>query len=150
MSDGPTRPTYVRRTGSRRDAGSMAVELVVIAPVLALFAMLGLGLGRYELVREGVVDAARAGAQLASSAGNAGDAAASASTGAVATLAGQAVACPNPSVVTDTSAFVPGGVVRVTVTCQVPMADLGIPGFPGAMTIDVTESAPIDPYRSVQ
>jgi Flp pilus assembly protein TadG len=134
----------------RPESGSLTVELVVTAPVVALFALLGLALGRYELAREQMIDAARAGAQAASVSENAGDAVAAATSAATPVMAEHADACPSPAIATDTGAFRAGGSVRVTISCRVPVSDLGIPGLPGAMFVDVTETAPIDTYRVVQ
>jgi hypothetical protein len=46
--------------------------------------------------------------------------------------------------------FYPGGYVQVTVTCQVDLSDVGIPGMPGTTTISSSSIAPIDPYRSIR
>jgi len=49
----------VRRGGDGE--GSLTVELVVLTPVIILFVLVALALGRFELAHEQVVDAARAG-----------------------------------------------------------------------------------------
>ena len=56
---------------------------------------------------------------------------------------------PERRVLTDVSHFYPGGYVTVTVVCQVPLADLAVPGLPGSTTVRASSTAPIDPYRSV-
>ena len=61
---------------------------------------------------------------------------------------------PNPSCVrivvsTNTTDFVPGGEVTVTVSCTVELSDLGAPGLPGESTVSISQAAPIDPYRVV-
>jgi Flp pilus assembly protein TadG len=129
--------------------GSMTVELVVLAPVVVLFALMAVGLGRVEQARQELADAAHAGAEAASLvpvAGQASDAAAAAASPAV---AGQAHVCAVPQITTDTSAFAPGGIVRVTVTCNVELSGLLLPGLPGTISLESTQSAPVDPYRSM-
>ena len=39
------------------------------------------------------------------------------------------------------------GEVSVTLTCRVPLADLGLPGLPGHVTVTAAGSAPLDTYR---
>lgn len=132
------------------ELGSMTAELVVLVPVVVLFALLAVGLGRYQGARQEVVDAAHAGAEAASLVPSAGQAGPAAETTATAELEGQAHMCPAPVVTTDVSAFAAGGSVRVTVSCHVSLSDLLVPGFPGGATVVATQSAPIDPFRVVR
>jgi Flp pilus assembly protein TadG len=129
--------------------GSLSVELVVLTPVLALFLLLSLALGRYALAREQVVGGARAAA----------DAAAVASSALLAQQAAVAAAtpvlqsnhsCTDPNVTVDTASFAPGAVVRVSVSCRVDFSDLLVPGFPGSTTIDAVQAAVVDPFRTIQ
>ncbi len=136
--------------GHRRDKGSLTVELVVLTPIVVLFVLLALGLGRFELAREQVVGAARAAVEAASVVPSAAAAPSAALAAAQPAVADQAHSCVALSVSTDTSHFVPGGYVRVIVSCQIDFSDLLIPGFPGHATVQATEVAPIDPFRSVQ
>ncbi|USQ77787.1 TadE family protein [Ornithinimicrobium cryptoxanthini] len=135
-----------------REAGSVSIEVVILAPVLMLF-ILGIVFGgRYALAQQGVqtaaADAARS-ASIARSAGEAGDAAASA---AASSLANQNLSCASQSVNIDTGAFAapPGtpGTVSATVTCVVDMSDLAFPGIPGNQTLTSTMTSPLDTYRS--
>ena len=128
--------------------GSMSLELVVLAPVVALFGVLGLGLGRYEIVRAQVLGAAHSSAEAAavSPVATAAPSAAEAVAGPI--LKADSHSCPTPEVVTDTSAFVAGGPVAVTVTCSVPLSDL-VPVLPGSLTVSGASSVPIDSYRSI-
>jgi Flp pilus assembly protein TadG len=138
-------------SGRRRlGAGSLTAELVVIAPVIAFLGLVSLGFGRYEIARQQAIDAARAGAEAASIALTTDEARTSAEAAARPALAGHSSTCPEPDIETSTPALTPGSVVRVTVTCNVPLAELAVPGLPGAVAVSVTESAPIDGYRSVQ
>lgn len=134
----------------RSQRGSMAVELVVLVPVVAMFAFMALGLGRYESARQEVADAARAGAQAASIAISAAAAPTAATQAALVDITNQRHMCASPEVRTDTADFVAGGVVRVSVSCHVDMSDLLVPGIPSALTIEDTQVATVDPYRSIQ
>ena len=42
---------------------------------------------------------------------------------------------PSPQITVDTSNFVAGGWVSVTVTCVTSLADVSVPGVPGAKTL---------------
>ena len=130
--------------------GSVTAELVVLAPVLFLFALVAVGLGRYQGARQEVVDAAHAGAEAASLAATSAGAGPAAQGSALAALQAQTHMCPNPLVTTDVSGFRSGGAVRVTVACRVGLSDLFVPGLPGNSTVTATETAPIDPYRVVR
>jgi Flp pilus assembly protein TadG len=137
-----------RRHPKSRQSGSLTIELVVLTPVVVLFVLLALALGRYELAREQVIGAARAGAEAASVVASAGDAQPAAFAAAAPVVANQAHSCTELSVSADTSHFAPGGSVRIVVTCQIDFSDLLVPGLPGHATVDAVEVAPIDPFRS--
>jgi hypothetical protein len=134
---------------AERSRGSLTVELIVLAPVVFVFVVTALALGRFELAREQVVSAGRAGAQASSVVASPADAQ-SAAVGAVDPIVdNQSHTCAQLSVVADTSQFVPGGSVRVVVTCQIDFTDLLVPGFPGHAVVHEAVTAPIDPFRSV-
>ncbi len=133
----------------RGDDASASLELVVLAPVFVLVALAALLFGRISEARQQVVEAARAGAEAASVARDAGAARWAAQVGAASGLVGRAQLCTRVDVTVDITDFVPGGVVAVTVACAVPLADLAVPGVPGATTVRASATAPIDPYRSV-
>jgi len=128
----------------------MTIELVVLTPIIVVFVLLALALGRFELAREQVVGAARAAVEAASVVPSAAAAPSAALTAAQPVVADQAHSCVQLNVSTDTSHFVPGGYVRVIVSCQIDYSDLLVPGFPGHTTVQAIEVAPIDPFRSVQ
>jgi Flp pilus assembly protein TadG len=131
------------------EEGSITAELVVLAPVLAVFLLLIVALGRYELARQEVIAAARAAADAAAVVSSAGQAPLAASDAAGASIQSRH-ACAVLDVSTDTGQFVPGGSVRVTVTCRVDLSDVLLPGWPGSTTVQSIRIAPIDPFRSVQ
>ena len=142
-----------RLTRSRDDdarvCGSLTVELVVLTPLVVLFLLLAVGFGRYEVTRQEVVAAARTAAEEAAVAVSASAAQADGRSAAIPVLEPQHI-CMAPSVIVDTANFIPGGSVRVTVSCQVSMADLSIPGMPGTVIVQVVQSAPLDPFRTIQ
>jgi Flp pilus assembly protein TadG len=135
--------------GSRREAGSATVEAVVLVPVLMLFVLLAVAFGRYQTTREEVIGAARAGAEAAAIVPSAQLATKAAENAAGPALSGLTSPCLRLVVVTDTSHFIPGGEVTVTVSCTVGLSDIGAPGLPGESTVTISQEAPIDPFRAV-
>lgn len=143
-----------RRLGES-DRGSATLELAILTPLtLATIALVVLA-GRVAVAGNTVTTVAGNAAREASLAPTAGAAAAYATSSARAALAAQAIDCQGGgSVSVDTSGFaaavtgVPGQVVTVTVTCVVPIADLGLPGAPGTRTLSDQGVSPIDPNRS--
>ena len=90
---------------TRRTDGSLTVELVVLAPVVALFGLLALGFGRYELVRAQVIGAAHTGADAAAVASDAATAVPAAEHAVAPEFASESHACPDPTVSTVTSSL---------------------------------------------
>jgi len=131
-------------------SGSLTVELVILTPVVILFVLLALALGRFELAHEQVVSAAQAAAEAASVVPSADDVQSAALAVAQPVVANQVHSCTRLNVATDTGDFVPGGYVRVVVSCQIDFADLLMPGMPGHAAVQAVVTAPIDPFRSVQ
>jgi hypothetical protein len=126
------------------------VELIVLAPVVFVFVFTALAFGRFELAREQVIGAARAGAEAASVVPSAIDAESAAANAVDPIIADPSDVCAAVSVRTDTTHFVPGGFVRVVVECQIDLSDLFVPGFSGHENVQETVIAPIDPFRSLQ
>lgn len=133
-----------RRRGER---GSMAVEIVILAPVMMLFVLLIVMFGRYVAVRGDIDAAARDAARAASL--------------QVTHAEGLAVARNVVAVSLDTQTKLancdrtklspewgPGETVTVTVTCKVSYEGLGLLGVPGSATVETQSRAPLDPYRS--
>jgi Flp pilus assembly protein TadG len=134
---------------ARHETGSVTIEAVVLVPLLVLFVLLTIAFGRYETTREEVIGAARAAAEAAAIMPSVQSARTAASAAAMPSLAGPHPSCLKVVVSTDTSDFVPGGEVSVTVSCTVKLSDLGAPGLPGESTVTISQVAPIDPYRVV-
>jgi Flp pilus assembly protein TadG len=139
----------MRGRSARTDRGSLTVELVVITPVLFLLAVMMVAFGRVSSCRQAIEESARAGAETAAIQPTSSAAVSSA---AVAAAVGTSLGtryCTHLRVTTDVGRFQPGGMVVVTVACQVGLSDLAIPGMPGETTVSESATAPIDPFREV-
>jgi len=126
----------------RRERGSMAVEVVILTPVLVAFILLVVAFGRYVTARGDVEAVARDAVRAASLERTAGQARAAAN---AAVAAGLGRGGCSPAALTG--AFVAGGTITVEVECAVPLADLGLVGVPGSVTVTGSSSAPLDVYR---
>ncbi len=144
---GPGRARPIRR--ARGDDGQAIAELVIVAPVLLLIIVLMVALGRIDSAQGDVESAARAGVQAAVVQANAAEAQTEAASSAISNLAGAGLTCPSPEISTDTSNFVAGGTVSVTVTCVTSLADVSVPGMPGSKKLTATTTAPLDEFHSV-
>jgi hypothetical protein len=143
--------TMHRREPQRADAGSAALELVVLAPVLLGLLGLVIAAGRTSVAQASVDAAARDAARQASIALNPYTAQLTGQSSARAALRLDGLDCV-PVISIDTSGFaVPPGQpasVSATVTCTVPLSSLYLPGLPGAHTMTFTFRSPLDLYRS--
>jgi Flp pilus assembly protein TadG len=133
----------------RGEEGQAIAELVIVAPVLLLVIVLMVALGRVDSAQGDVESAARAGVQAAVVQADAGAAQTQASSAVTSTLAGAGLTCPSPQITTNTSNFVAGGSVSVTVTCVTSLADVSVPGVPGLKTLTATSVAYLDQFRAV-
>ncbi len=125
------------------------MELVVLTPVLLLVVLIVVAFGRVGEARQQVVEAARAGAEVASVQPDGAAARTEAEREATVGTAGHTRTCSATTVTTDTDHFVPGGYVTVTVVCRVQLSDLSLPGVPGSTAVRASSTDPIDPYRAV-
>jgi Flp pilus assembly protein TadG len=134
-----------RRSDER---GLATVELVLMTPVLFLVLSFLVVAGRLTTVRGDVAAAARDAARTASRAATFEQATQDATDTAEASLGGRDVTCRDLAVeLEDPAAFHAGGTVTVTVACDVSLADVAIPGLPGARTIEHRSIEVIDVYR---
>jgi len=134
---------------ARREDGQAVAELVIVAPLLLIVIVLMVALGRIDSAQGDVESAAQAGVQAAAVQADGAAAQRQAATVATATLAGAGLTCLAPQITTDTSHFVAGGSVSVSVTCVTSLADVSVPGMPGSKTLSARAVAPIDEFRSV-
>lgn len=139
------------RAAVRADEGSAALELVVLAPVLLVLLALVIAAGRTSIAQSSVDAAARDAARQASLALNPQAARQAALASARQALAADGLDCVTASVLVDTGGFgLPPGTpanVSATVSCQVPLGDLFLPGLPGVHTMIATFASPLDVYR---
>jgi Flp pilus assembly protein TadG len=131
----------------REQEGGAAIELVLVTPLLLMFALLAVSFGRLASARLQVNDAAAQAARAASIARDPGTAAAEARRTAMASLAGHHLTCSPATVAVDTSAFRPGGAVTARITCTVALSDLAPLPLPGRETVHAAATSPIDVFR---
>ena len=136
----------------RGDGGSATLELAILGPGLLILLSLVIAAGRIEVASSAVEQAAASGARDASLARSLGQAQAVARQTATASLAEQHLTCQGLSVTVASTGFAaaPGtpAMVRVGVSCSVPLSDLGIPGLPGTKTLRASMSSAVDTFRS--
>jgi Flp pilus assembly protein TadG len=138
--------TPAQTLARRADRGSVAVEVVLVAPLLVGLLVLVAGLGRIAHTREQLDGAAADAARTASlqwqplAAVQAGQDAARAYLGAD--------ACRRLDVAVDTSQFRSGGQVTATVHCTASLGGLGLAGFPGSHTFTASSTVPLGIHRS--
>ena len=134
------------------ERGSMSFEMVILTPVLVMFMLLVVAGGRYVAVRGDVEAASRDAARAASLERDPGSAAAAAQETASAALHWN---CRDVQLSTGfdgadpltPGGFVAGGVVRVSVTCDIPYNDLGLIGWNKTRQVTGVSYAPLDVYR---
>lgn len=133
-------------SGTRRDErGSMAVEVVILAPLLMMFVLLVVAAGRYVGVEGDIEAAARDAARAASLENTRGEAEQAARSTIAASLDGSDCA-----VGYDDANWGPDGTVSVTLRCRVPYDDLGLLGLPGSVEIEAESHVRLDPYRRLE
>jgi Flp pilus assembly protein TadG len=136
------------RTGTDREEGIGILDTLVAVPLLVAVGVLIVALARVRLADGLVIDAANDAARAASLQRSSGAAAAAASSAAATSLAGTNTSCQGgPAVSVDTSNWVAGGSVSVTVTCTANLSDVAVPGLPGSHTLDARATAPIERFR---
>ena len=132
----------MNRAPRRDEAGSMAVEIVILTPVLMMFVMLIAACGRYVAV-QGDIQATARDAVRAASLQRTQDAAHVAASTIVQQSLDKGTTCRPLQL----SGFEAGGIVRVDLDCEVSYAGLGLIGLPGSVRLQTMSQAPIDVYR---
>jgi Flp pilus assembly protein TadG len=125
----------------------MTLELVVLTPVVLIFALLVVGFGRLSHARDEVNKAAVAGARTASLASTPSQARTDAMQTVRDDLSHAGVSCATFTVDVDTSAFRPGGQVTVNVRCTARLSDVALAGFPGSRTFPASATSALEHYR---
>jgi Flp pilus assembly protein TadG len=135
----------------RHDEGSVAIEAAIIVPPLIMFVCLALAGGRIVTSGAKIDAAAEDAAREASIHRTAASAQAAAQAAAAESLNDQGIKCASTSVSINTGGLsVPigqVGTVTVTISCTVNLADLLLPGVPGARTLTSTATSVVDQYR---
>ena len=130
----------------RDERGSMAVEVVVLIPVLFMFTLFVVAGGRYVSARADADSTARDAARAASQAHTRAEAA-----DAVRTAIAEGLRATRNCQPTGLSGdFVSGGTAIVRLNCTVDYKDLGLLGIPGSIAVNAEGHAPIDTYRSTR
>ena len=137
------------RRHRRDERGSVTAELVILTPLLILFLLFVVALGRLAGARIQVDGAAAQAARAASIARSPAGAMTAAKETAASALSSQHVTCAHLAVAVDTADFVPGGSVAVTVSCAVDLSTLTGLHLPVTQTLSNRFVEPIDAYRSV-
>ncbi|GAB3624713.1 pilus assembly protein [Mariniluteicoccus endophyticus] len=135
----------------RDERGAASIEAVLLVPALVMVVACLVGGARVWHARAAVSDAAYAAARAASLERAPGAAVAAAQATARRTVGDRQVACVAPRTSVDAGGFsAPVGQparVRVTVACEVPMADLfGLP-LPGTLDARADATSALDTYR---
>ncbi|WP_185996634.1 TadE/TadG family type IV pilus assembly protein [Nocardioides campestrisoli] len=135
----------------RDERGSAAIEAAIGVPAFALFVGLIIFGGRTAITHQALQSAAADGARSASLTRDAEAARAAARDAAVASIANQKIDCSGVEVTVNTTDFTkpPGvpGSIAVTVSCRLNLADLAVPGVPGARVLSETMTSPLDTWR---
>ncbi|WP_419708051.1 TadE/TadG family type IV pilus assembly protein [Promicromonospora sp. NFX87] len=133
------------------ERGDMAISTVMVTVVLTAFFLTAIAFGRVSLAEITVSAAASEAARSASLSRTVAQAQVNAEQAASSTLTNRDLKCSTTSVHTDLSAFrVPvgqPGTITTTVTCVVPLRDLGLAGLSSSRTITATGHSTLDAYR---
>ena len=129
---------------ARGERGSMAVEVVILTPVLLAFVLLIVACGRYVAVKGEVEATARDAVRAASLERDAG-AAQAAAYDVVSSSLDAELSCSGADLSGD---FDAGQLIQVDLRCTVSYDGLGLIGLPGSVAVNGTSSAPLDTYRS--
>jgi Flp pilus assembly protein TadG len=138
----------VRR--ARTDRGTMALEMVILAPILLILFMFLLACGRYFQTSSLLENAARDGARSASQARSLTDAQARVDAAVTRTMDQGVASCKATASGIITTAFTAGTPLSVEVTCTIDYRDLGLLGIGGDTTITKKFSSSLDPYRGIR
>ncbi|MEU4389773.1 TadE/TadG family type IV pilus assembly protein [Kribbella sp. NPDC023855] len=138
------------RRAQRGERGTMALEMVILAPLLLILFMFLLACGRYFQTSSLLENAARDGARSASQTRSLADAQGQVDAAVSRTMEQAVASCKDSAGGSITSAFAAGSTLSVEVTCTINYRDLGLLGIGGDTTITKRFSSSIDPYRGVR
>ena len=133
---------------NRRERGSAAVELVLVAPLLILVMMMIVACARITTARLHLTQAAPAAARAATLARSATAARDRAAAAAQQALVGAGMACTNVTTQVDGGGWRPGSTVSARVTCTVSLAQLSPLHLAVHRNISATATSVIDRWRA--
>ena len=131
------------------ETGGVAAELVIVTPLLILFLLFVVALGRLAGSRIDLDGAANQAARAASIARDPVAATRAAQTTASAALADAHISCAHLDVTVNAAEFHPGGSVAVMIACTVELEDVTGLRLPSAKTLTARAVAPLDRYRGL-
>ena len=131
----------------RDERGVATLELVLLVPVLVVFVLFAVGMGRLGQARGDIDAVARDAARAGSIARSPDEAAAAAQATASDVLASRNLTCAGLAVDVDTTDFRAGGWVRVDVSCTIPLSTLAGVWAPGDKTMQARALAVVDTFR---
>jgi Flp pilus assembly protein TadG len=132
-------------TRERVERGSMAVEAVLLAPVMLIFLLFVVGAARIVEAKGEIDGAARDAARAASVQRDQGSAATAAAEAA------QGLDCVGgPNVSLTGTDWVQSGRVRVTVGCVVDLSAVSGFGFAPSISMSSTSVVPLEQFRRIQ
>lgn len=139
----------ISREPQQNERGVMAIEVVILTPLLVAAIMVIAAGARYVDARGQVNDAAYAAARAASLTTNQDAAREAGIQAARDSMADRGKACSTLTVHVDAGEFVPGGDVTARVTCVADLSDIAGFGLPGHKTFTFEAVAPLDQHRSL-
>ena len=133
----------VAKSGRVGEGGSIAVELVILAPLITVLLAVVVLVGRVEATRADIAGAAHAAARDLSLAHDPAAAMGDARALIDATLHVGSSDCLRATLRSSITATE----VRVTVSCEVGLSDVAVLPVPGSMTVSATATEVIDQHR---
>ena len=135
----------------RDERGSATIEMVLLVPAFILLLMMLIMGGRLALAQQSIQSAASEAARAASLERGT-DSEDRGLAAAEDFLAEEGLDCSTVDVTLDadgkeTEPGVPDQIVNATVSCEVPLADLALPGIGGSRAVSASASSPIDTFR---
>jgi len=131
--------------------GSIAIELAILTPAIVLFFAVMVVAGRVTLAQQAAEAAAFDAARTASLARSLSTAQVQATNAAMSSFQSQGIECVSLEVEVDPDGFYTEppapATVSVSVSCDVQLADVALPGMPGHATLTGQFTSPLDRYR---
>lgn len=133
------------------ERGSNAAEIVIIAPIIAMLILVLVAAGRTALADNATQSASFSAARAASLSRDTTTANTAAQDAAQRAMNHAGITCLTLTVNLDASGLnAPLGTtgdVTATVSCDVNLSDITLPGIPGNRTMSSTATSPVDAYR---